>query len=68
MFPTPKRKHGSNVHFSFDMGHVHDDEIDGDTRVSKTNAMGSRMVMMRDVTHIWVYRCRREQSWIYELP
>jgi len=50
------------------MGNVNNDEMDRDTGVSKPNATGSRMVMMRDV-HI--FRCINvgvEQSWIRELP
>jgi len=38
--------------------------MDGDTGVSWPNGMASRMTMMI----IWVHRCRREQSWIHELP
>ena len=52
MFLAPKEKYRSKVHPSSDWGHVDNDEVGRDTRVSRPNAMGSRVVMMRDV-HIF---------------
>ena len=49
MFPTPKGKDMSKVHPSSGRCHVDNDEVDGDTGVSRQNATGSRVVMMRDV-------------------
>jgi len=49
MFPAPKGKDMSKVHPSSGRCHVDNNEVDWDTRVSRPNAMGSRMVMMRDV-------------------
>jgi len=54
VFPAPKGKYRSKVHPSIDRGHVNNDEMERDTRVSKPNVMGSRVVMMRDAH---AFRC-----------
>ena len=52
MFSPPKGKDMSKVHPSSGRCHVNNDVVDGDIRVSRPNARGSRMVMMRDA-HIF---------------
>ena len=64
MLPVPKGKDRSLVHPLTNRCHVNDDEWMG-TRWSQGQMPWiSRMEMMI----IWMYRCRREQSWIHELP
>ena len=52
MFPAPKGKDMSKVHPSSGRCHVDNDEVDWGTGVSRPNAMGSRVVMLRNA-HIF---------------
>lgn len=49
MYPAPKGKDMSLVHSSINRWHMNDDEIEGDKGVSGPNAMGTWMVVTREV-------------------
>lgn len=54
MFLAPKGRDRPKVHPPIERGEVNNDGMDREKGVSKPNAMGSRMLMVRDV-HI--FRC-----------